>query len=363
MRLLSLTLESFRSFPRLELSLSERENIFVLLGENATGKTNILEAISILALLKSPRKAEESDLISWEQTHYRVTGICRTGNGERKTLEVVSQTAPQKQRACFINNVRTPAGRYVGTLPLITFTPDELSLFSGPPALRRRMLDMLLSQVSPSYLEALTQYERILKQRNALLKAIHDGVETSAALDVWDEKLSTLGAIITVERLQLFETLQMTLLREIRALGEKPESVHFSYLRKGKATKEAEIQKEIQSELRKNRERDCLILATTAGPHRDDWTLSFDHKELSTFASRGQQRAALLALLLLQASFLEMRTGEKPILLLDDVFSEFDAAHREAVLRTLTHNQVIITATNLEKNLREKARVIACPVV
>ena len=362
MRLLSLTLESFRNYPTLELSFGE-ENVSVLLGENATGKTNVLEAIAVLALLKSPRKAEDSDLVRWEQTHYRVKGVIRSGGGEEKALEVVSQTLPRKQRACFINGVRTPLQQYIGALPLITFTPADLSLFSGSPSERRRMIDALLSQVSPTYLQALTEYERVLKQRNALLKAIREELEKPSALDIWDEKLSSLGAIITVERLQLFETLEMTLLREVRALGEKPASAHFTYLRKGSATKDKDIQKEILGELLKNRERDCLILTTSVGPHRDDWTLSFDSHELSSFASRGQQRAALLALLLLQASFLEMRTGEKPLLLLDDVFSEFDEKHRKALLTALTGNQVLITATHLEESLRKKARVMACPMV
>ena len=363
MRLLSLTLESFRNYGHLELSFPESESLFILLGENATGKTNILESISILATVKSPRKVEDGDLIAWEKEHYRVQGVCRTGSGERKSLEVVSQIAPRKQRACLINGVRTPVQRYLGVLPLIIFTPDDLSLFSGSPSVRRRFLDNLLSQVSPSYLQALTEYEKVLRQRISLLKRIQEGIDSPSSLDVWDEKFALVGAIVTVERLQLFETLQMTLLREVRSLGEKPLSATFAYVRKGTATKEEDIRRELLHQLRVNRERDIVILATTVGPHRDDWTLSFEGKELSTFASRGQQRAALLALLLLQASFLEMRTGEKPLLLLDDVFSEFDVKHREAVLRTLTGNQVLITATNLEKNLREKARVIACPVV
>lgn len=362
MRLLSLTLESFRSYSKLELSFDPEENVTVLLGDNATGKTNLLEAICVLALLHSPRKVEDADLITWEQTHYRIAGQCLRGGNEELTLEVVSQLAPRKQRACFINGVRTPAMRYIGMLPLVTFTPDQLSLFTGPPVLRRQLLDTLLSQVSSSYRGAIAEYDRAMRQRNSLLHAIREGLEKLSALEPWDEKLSLLGALITVDRLQLFETLQMTILRELTALGEKPESARFVYVRRGEALQEAEIREELLQNLRHFRERDVQMLATSVGPHRDDWLLEMNGRDIATFGSRGQQRAALLSLLLLQASFLEMRTGEKPLLLLDDIFSEFDEVHRSSVLSTLTGNQVIITAVEMEKHLREKAHVMACPL-
>jgi DNA replication and repair protein RecF len=362
MRLLSLTLDSFRNYPHLELCFVEKEKLFVLVGENATGKTNALEAITILSLLKSPRKVEESDLITWEQTAYRIQGEVLSDSGEKKQLEVVSQVSPRRQRACFINGVRTPSQQYLGIFPVITFAPEDLDLFTGSPALRRRFIDDLLTQVSPAYRQALSEYEKTLKQRNALLRQIQEGIQKSSTLDIWDEKLSLSGAIITVERLQLFETLQMTLLRELHALGEKPTLASFTYMRKGEALEERKIQKEIVDMLRTNRERDIVIEMTTVGPHRDDFSLSFDRRDITTFASRGQQRAALLALLLLEASFLEMRTGEKPVLLLDDVFSEFDEKHRQAVLKAFTGNQVIVTATHVEKNFKEKAKLIVCPM-
>ena len=363
MRLLSLTLESFRNYTKLSLNLESEHNVSVLLGENATGKTNVLESIAILALLKSPRKAEEEDLVTWDQSYYRVTGVCRCDNGEEKKLEVVSQIEPRKQRVSFINGVRTPRQRYIGTLPLITFTPDDLTLFTGSPSARRKLIDGLLCQVSAAYLQALSEYEKAVKQRNTLLKQIKDGRGVPRSLDVWDEKIATLGAMLTVDRLQLFETLQMTILRELGSLGEKNlKTAEFLYLRKSQKEDASEIRDEILEQLRHYRERDCLIIAPTIGPHRDDWTLKIDGREIATFASRGQQRAAILALLLLQASFLELRRGEKPIMLLDDIFSEFDEKHREAVLRTLRKNQVIITSTELDEKLRKKAHVLACPL-
>jgi DNA replication and repair protein RecF len=363
MRLLKLTLESFRSYRDLTLPLENSDNgVFVLLGENATGKTNILESISVLALLRSSRKAHDSDLISWEHSHYRIIGECRGDRGEQIKLEVVSQVEPRKQRASFINDVRTPTKRYIGTLPLVTFSPDDLTLFTGSPTSRRRLIDSLLSQVSPAYLQALSEYDKAVKQRNTLLKQIREGLQKPESLKIWDEKIAMLGAMITIDRLQLFETMQVTILRELRSLGENAKSAEFNYLRKGTGNDEQSIQKEIFEHLEHSRERDIQILATTVGPHRDDWTLTMDGHSIASFASRGQQRAAILALLLLQASFLELRKGEKPVLLLDDVFSEFDEKHRAAVLHTLSENQVIITAVELDEALKNEAQIVSCPL-
>src|SRR3989344_5178649 len=347
MRLLSLTLEQFRSYGKLEVNFKESERITMLMGENATGKTNILEAIAILAHLKSPRKVDDEDMIQWEKSHYRIQGRCRTDAGEERSLEVVSQMEPRKTRAAFINDVRTPAQRYIGALPLITFTPD----------------DLLLCQVSASYLQTLMEYEKSLRQRNSLLKQIKACTQNPSSLDPWDEKLATLGAVITIDRLQLFETLQLTIRRELTALGERPKETLFRYVRKTQSPEETSLREEMMAELLQNRERDVLITATSTGPHRDDWTLMVDGHDIATSASRGQQRAALLALLLLEASFVELRTGEKPVLLLDDVFSELDESHRSAVLKRLSDHQVIMSAVELDADLRKEAHILSCPLV
>lgn len=362
MRLLALTLESFRSYSSLSLEFPENEHITVLLGENATGKTNVLEAIATLALLSSPRNSEDADLVQWEKSHYRIRGVTKDDQGQERALEVVSQVTPRKQRACFVNGVRTPAHRYIGTLPIVTFMPDDLLLFSGPPHLRRSFLDILLTQVSSIYTNALSEYSRAIKQRNALLQAISQGLERPSMLDVWDEKIATYGAILTQERLQLFASLELSLKSELAALGERCNDARFAYLRKGEERDEAPLREELLSLLSHYRERDVLTRSTTVGPHRDDWTLQINSRDLATFASRGQQRAALLALLLLEVSFLDLRRNEKPLLLLDDIFSEFDAHHRSAVLAALSRNQVLLTAVQVDPDMRKKARIMTCPL-
>ncbi|HLC76511.1 MAG TPA: DNA replication and repair protein RecF [Candidatus Peribacterales bacterium] len=362
MRLLSLSLEHFRSYGTLEIKFEGEKNVSVLIGENATGKTNVLEAICVLSLLKSSRKAEDKDLIQWEKAHYRIRGVLENDAGSTVKLEVVSQMEPRKARAAFINDVKVPAMRYIGALPLITFTPDDLLLWSGAPGARRRLIDQLLCQVSQSYLQAMMEYEKVLKQRNTLLKQIRDRESGTSSLELWDEKLAALGALITIDRLQLFETLELTILRELTALGERPKEAHFHYVRKGTSTEESALMRELTAELFTHRDRDIAMANTTVGPHRDDFTLFIDQRDIVTFASRGQQRAALLSLLLLQASFLELRKGEKPILLLDDVFSELDEKHRKAILDTLSDLQVIMTAVEFDESFRRDTHVLACPL-
>jgi DNA replication and repair protein RecF len=344
MRLLSLELTQFRSYGQLSLDLSS-EGVHLLVGSNGAGKTNVLEAISILSLLRSCLGTDETDLTQWEKDFYRISAKVQSNNGEEKTLEVVSQQAPRVQKACFLNDVRMGIESMVGIMPTVVFLPQELQLFTGSPALRRRFVDRLLCQVSPEYLRALAQYQKVLKQRNTLLRNIAEGRAQQDDLDIWDIHLADHGVPVTLARLELIGTLQLTLPEEIVALGESWEDISIVYDRKGTECEAGALKKEYLDTLLKNRKRDCILQATTAGPHREDWHIEVDGREIQSFASRGQQRASLLALLLLQVSYLELRTGEKPIILLDDVFSELDSAHQEALIHSLSGYQVIITTT------------------
>lgn len=346
MRLLSLQLTQFRSYEQLSLDLSS-EGVHLLVGSNGAGKTNVLEAISILSLLRSCLGTDETDLTQWEKDFYRISAKVQSNNGEEKTLEVVSQQAPRVQKACFLNDVRMGIEAMVGIMPTVVFLPQELQLFTGSPALRRRFVDRLLCQVSPEYLRALAQYQKVLKQRNTLLRNIAEGRAQQDDLDIWDIHLADHGVPVTLARLELIGTLQLTLPEEIVALGESWEDISIVYDRKGTECEAGALKKEYLDTLLKNRKRDCILQATTAGPHREDWHIEVGGRDIQSFASRGQQRASLLALLLLQVSYLELRTGEKPIILLDDVFSELDSAHQEALIHSLSGYQVLITTTHI----------------
>ncbi len=347
MRLLSLTLDQFRNYGSLRLDFSQRDVQFFV-GENGSGKTNILESISVLSLTKSFLGLEEQDVKQWGTEFYRVRGRIRSDRGEERDLEVVSQVTPRRQKVCFRNDVRTPLSAMVGELPTVIFLPQDLSLFTGAPAERRRFLDQILCQVSPEYFLALMEYQKILKQRNSLLKACADGRAEREHLEPWNAELARKGALITLQRLELTETFLLTLTEETRALAEQWESVGIAYQRSGSTARTlGGLESDLLASFAQNTERDIILQSTTAGPHRDDWQLEADGHLLPSFASRGQQRVAVLALLFLEASYLELRRGEKPVIVLDDIFSELDDRHRERVESAFAGHQVFMTMTHL----------------
>lgn len=357
MRLTSLMLEQFRSYGRAELVLSDAD-VHFFVGPNGSGKTNILESISVLALSKSFLGVDEDDIRQWGTDFYRVRAEILRDDGEATNVEVVSQVAPRRQKACFVNDVRNPVTDFVGHVPMVAFLPQDLSLFTGPPAERRRFLDQILCQVSPEYFVAVLEYQKLLRQRNALLKQRSaSGVASlSELLRPWDEQLAERAATITLLRLELTETFGLTLRDEIRSLGEAWENIALSYSRTGTSRELPTLRAEILAALTNSAERDVLLQSTGVGPHRDDWQLTVDGHALPSFASRGQQRVAVLALLFLEASYLEVRRGERPLILLDDIFSELDAHHRSRVMESFRGHQVFLTGTEVPTDTEAGAR-------
>ncbi len=349
MRILSLDLEQFRNYNRQTIAFGDSD-IQLFVGQNGSGKTNLLEALSILSLTQSCRGKEEQDMVEWEKSHYRLTATVRSDSGEMSKLEVVSEVAPRRRKAFFINDIRSPTASMVGFLPTVTFLPQDLLLFSGAPAERRRFLDELLSQVSPQYYESLSQYQKILQQRNALLKRIAAGNDRASVLDIWDRELAVKASTITLARLELIAALNVSFLEEVRSLGEIWNDAVLRYERKTQSHTVQEMQTELMQILLTNRDRDILLQSTSAGPHREDWQVFRDNRSIPSFASRGQERVAILALLLLQVSYLELRRGEKPVILLDDAFSELDDEHQQFLLQTFLGHQVIMTATRVPEN-------------
>lgn len=342
MRLLALDLTAFRNHERTTLDLSEA-GFHVFLGENASGKTNLLEAVEILSLLKSRRSEAEEDLVAWGQSFSRLTAAVETGGGDRLKLEIVSELTPRRRKACFVNDVRVSVADMVGQLPTVAFFPEDIGLFVGPPQERRRFLDQLLCQVSPDYLRSLMEYQRLLKQRNALLKQLANGVDRSALVP-WDAAVATAGGAIMTARLGLIETLNLSLAQECASLGwSGGQNVRLAYRPSVEVAAGVDAVSALKQALIHFQNRDLELQSTTVGPHRDDWDVRADERPLPSFASRGQQRLCLVALLFLQVSYLHLRRGEKPIILLDYVFSEFDVSHQALLLQALTDYQVLAT--------------------
>lgn len=346
MRLLTLSLQQFRSYLSAEADFTEGE-VHVLLGPNAAGKTNLLEAVSVVSAGHSFLGADDEDLLAWGHDYYRLRAALRSDAGEERTIELVSQRSPKRARAAFLNDVRVPLSRIGGVLPVVAFLPQDLELFTGAPQRRRSLLNDLLVQVSPAFAASAAAYGKLLKQRNALLRSIRDGTGRAQDLAVWEEGLSREGAAVTLAHLELLQVLQCTLEEELASLGESWKDVRLLYDRHGTATTREGIEDELLHDYLHFRERDLAVGSTTAGPHRNDWSIAVAGRSLATFASRGQQRTAVLALLFLQVSYMEVRRGEKPVVLLDDVFSELDQAHQERLMTSLTGHQVFLTTTSI----------------
>lgn len=351
----SLHLTNFRSYAETSVEFRGGPGCVAFLGENGAGKTNLIEALSILSLTRSCRGNDEDEIVRWEQPFYRLKAAVEADDGMRKTVEVVSEQSPRRRKALFVNDIKTSASEFVGVVPTVTFLPQDLLLFSGPPAERRRFLDQLLSQVSPDYLMALAQYQQVLQQRNALLKTLAQTQGDTSVLDVWDREVAKFGAAVTLLRLELIETLTLSFGEELSRLGETWTDVTLRYDRKTTARTTDELAEETFKLLRQNRDRDILVQGTLMGPHREDWQVSVAGRDLSTFASRGQERTAVLALLFLQVAYLQLKRGEMPILLLDDACSELDDRHQKLLLSGFPGAQVFLTATRLPDQTRPTA--------
>lgn len=346
-RFTSLQLANFRSYAALELELPRGPGCVALLGDNGAGKTNLVEALSILSLTRSCRGSDDAEVVRWNEPFYRLRAAIEADDGTAKTVEAVCEFSPRRRKALFVNDVKTSSSDFVGLVPTVTFLPQDLLLFSGPPAERRRFLDQLLSQVSPEYLAALSRYQHVLQQRNALLKTLAQAGGDTSVLDVWDREAAASGATVTLRRLELVGTFTLTFAEELARLGERWDDVSLRYDRKTTARKPGELEDELFRLLRASRDRDIQLQATLAGPHREDWQVSVGGRDIPTFASRGQERTAVLALLFLQVSYLQLARGETPVLLLDDACSELDERHQQLLLSGFPGAQVFLTATRL----------------
>jgi DNA replication and repair protein RecF len=345
-RIVSLHLEHFRNYASQTVEFGDHD-IHLFIGPNGSGKTNLLEAVSVLSLTKSCRGKDDQDMVQWEQGHYRLRAHVQNDAGDKQLIEVVTEMLPRKRKAFFLNDVKTQVTGFVGYLPTITFLPQDLMLFSGAPSERRRFLDQLLSQLSSDYLIDLAYYQKIVQQRNALLKRIAARQEHADTLDLWDRELAARGTRITLARLEMMETLNLSYAKQLEELGEQWNDVRLVYERKTTMRAQEDLVEELTQMLLQNREKDILLQSTTVGPHREDWQVFRDGRDIPSFASRGQERVAVLALLLLEVSYLELRRGEKPVILLDDAFSELDDKHQKALLESFQGYQVLMTAARM----------------
>ncbi len=367
-----LSLRNFRNYGTLELALAEGTTLFY--GPNAAGKTTLLEAVYFLATTRSPRTGADRELINWDTTvEFGVPPFARLvaalerrslgGKEEHVAIELVIQRKQDQngtpllttQKSIRINKTARRALDLVGQLRVVLFTPLDIDLLTGPPADRRRWLDVMLSQLDGRYVRALADYNKVLQQRNALLRTWREGRrprpdEARRQLQFWNTQLTANGAYIIAERQRAIEDvarLGTVIHQDISGVGHTLEIVYNGTIPgpPNRAALQQAFEQRLQALMRDELDRG----QTLVGPHRDDAACRLDGVDIGVYGSRGQQRSLALALKLSEAELMRERSGDAPILLLDDILSELDAARRAHLLQFIDrpHQQTLMTAADL----------------
>ena len=365
MRLLRLQLFDYRNFHRLDLVPGPDASLFV--GANAQGKTNLLEAVYLLATMKELRAETDAQVIRREVTDdpipvARVVGEAETAAGHLR-LEVAivgrAQTADNSggliaAKTAKVNGVSRRLSDVVGKLTAVLFTAADIDLVSGTPALRRRYLDITLSQVDRAYVTARSRLDRVLAQRNHLLKRIREGLSQREELAFWDGELARDGGYLFAARAAALGELA-TLARDAHASLAPAEALRIDYQPRlqGETAAFADAESAAAAyahALARGVGRDVAAGMTLQGPHRDDLAFALDGLPAAGFASRAQQRTIALALRLAEARLLLARRGEPPVLLLDDILSEMDAQRARSVVDAVaSYDQLLVTATDSQR--------------
>ncbi|MDE7390790.1 MAG: DNA replication/repair protein RecF [Lachnospiraceae bacterium] len=348
MKINRLELKNFRNYERQEVVFDEGLNILV--GKNAQGKTNILEAIFFAVIGKSFKVSKEKEAIKWES---EVATIKADFSRLYRDVSVELIFNKSSKKAIKIDGVSIKKiGELLGTVNAVFFSPQELKLVRESPDERRRFMNIDISQTNKRYFYALNRYEKVLANRNKLLKITKDFSVLKDTIDIWDRALVDLAEKIYLERKEFIEKLAPFAEKAhsyISGGNEKLEIVYDSFDAKGKDFKE-----EMLKALQKNLEKDFKHGYTSVGIHRDDLDIYLNGVEVKNFGSQGQQRTAALSMKLAELEIIKERTGEYPILLLDDVFSELDSERQKRLLNFTSRTQTIITCTEFTLPLKSK---------
>ncbi len=344
MRVEELRLTSFRNYTKETVSFSPGLNYVV--GKNGEGKTNLLEALFVLATTKSHRQALERDMVKIGEDHFRVFARIIT-LGVDRNLDLGYYVAPRKKIAGVSGCPVTKLQDFIGLLNVVMFSPEDLALVKGAPSDRRRFLDILLCQVDKVYLRLLQQYTMVLRQRNEALKLIAKGAMKLFDLKPWDHQFAALAQRITLRRMQATERLSASFLNVTREINGGKEALCIAYSSSLSAAGPNLDVDGVARELERRQREDLKRGTSSLGPHRDDLRFLINGLPAATYASQGQQRTAVLGLKLAELKYMQEVTGDYPLLLLDDVLSELDSSRRQMIVQVLMSEvQAVITGTD-----------------
>ena len=367
MWLSQLALVNFRNFRRLQID--SQPGVLLVCGRNGQGKTNLLESIYVLATSRSPRTSIERELLNWDVAEdadlaavvppfARLDGSVKRVEGEVH-LQLLFETAAADSisRTIKVNGLPAKATALVGQLPVVYFSPADVSLAGGPPAGRRQYLNLANSQASADHLRALQRYNRVVLQRNQVLRLVRERRQPPSALEPWTEQMVHWGARILHQRHMMLALVSERAAPIFADLAGLPDTLQITYRSTASAPSEAPpTPEELQTSFRENQARvaarEIDQAVSLVGPHRDDFSFYLGDVDLNTYGSRGQQRLAVLALKLAEADWMHAEIGDLPVILLDDVLSELDPERRQYVMHRVTRaepnteRQVWITSTD-----------------
>ncbi len=327
-------LSDFRNYKNAEYDFSDGVNLVV--GQNAKGKTNLLEAIYLLGVGDSFRAKRTEEMVAFGQELGRVSGEIELPKDDKLMLEVIVNGGlvmgkVVNKRKYLIDGVSRRRQDILGILPLVLFRPEDVELISGPPDVRRKFLDRLLIQVDKIYSNSLATYDQALRRRNRLLDAIREGSASPYSLTFWDGLLIKHGQVIQEKRRELVEYIN-----ELFGKSELFRELTVTY----------DMSAMSETRLSQYKESELAVGYTLVGPHKDDFQVKAETRDLAVYGSRGEQRMAVLALKMGEIYFMEEKGNRKVLLLLDDIFSELDEVHKEEVLRVMSGRQVVVTTAD-----------------
>ena len=334
-----LQLKNFRNYDDVFVELDRNVNVFI--GDNAQGKTNILESIYYCGFGKSHRTNKDRELINWNKEE---AYIKLYASRERLDKKIEIKVFKEGKKAININTIKiNKLSELVGVFNVVMFSPEDLKIVKEAPGYRRRFLDMELCQLDNKYYYNLVQYNKVLNERNTVLK--NRNIDQSM-LEIYDEQLAAFGEYIIRNRIKYIDKLNKVGVNLHREITSEKEEISFKYItsiKNGEPVKE-----QLFKLLEKNRAKDCERHITSIGSHRDDFSISINGVDTRIYGSQGQQRTSVLTIKFASLRIIKEVTGEYPVLLLDDVLSELDSKRQKYILSSINDVQTIITCTGIE---------------
>lgn len=353
MKVENLTLQNFRNYENESIAFSDGLNIII--GNNASGKTNMVESVYYAGLGKSPRTQQDKELIKWNST-FAYFKLQVKKKYRSHIIEIHIDSLGKKRIAIDKIPVRKISD-LIGVLNVVYFSPDELDIIKESPVERRKFLDISLSQQKKSYFNALVRYNKVLAQRNKLLKMERDEKVILDTLPIWDMQLAQIGTEIIRQRYEFCEKLREITKQIHFEITDGKEDLFLEYESKIKCDLPEKMQEEYLKKLEEAREKDLNLRYTTVGCHRDDILIKINDVEVRKYGSQGQKRTTALSLKLAEVKLFEQEIGEKPVLILDDVLSELDDNRQNKLIEYIKNTQTLLTCAQYDGGFDKMIKV------